>query len=137
MRHAPDGTLALLVAALRQGAAHVETLLTLARTEVDGNVRTLVSLVAIVGTIPILLIVTFFLGLDAVVKLLTVLLGSEAPAALIVATPFLIVALGLGWIGARRMALSNLEPWRTWREVKRDVRQVTGTVAKDGARTGA
>jgi hypothetical protein len=136
MHQRPDGPLALLVAALREGAAHIESLLTLARTEVDGNIRALVSLVAIVGTIPILLIVTFFLGLDAVVKLLAVLLGSEAPAALIVAAPFLAVALLLGWLGARRMALSNLEPWRTWRQVKRDVREVAAT-AKEGARTGA
>jgi hypothetical protein len=129
MRQSPDGTLALLVAALREGAAHIEAMLALARTEVDGNVRAIVSLVAIVGTIPILLIVIFFLGLDAVVKLLAVPFGSEAPAALIVAAPFLAVALVLGWLGARRMALSNLEPWRTWRQVKRDVREVARTRA--------
>jgi hypothetical protein len=103
----------------------VEALLTLARTEIDGNIRAIVSLVAIIGTIPVLLIVTFFLGLDAVVKLLAVPFGAEAPAALLVAAPFLAVALGLGWMGVRRMALSNLEPWRTWRQVKRDVREVT------------
>ena len=125
MRQTPDGTLALLIAALREGTAHVEALLTLARTEVDGNFRAIVSLIAIVGTIPVLLIVTFFLGLDAVVKLLAVPFGAEAPAALIVAAPFLVIALGLGWMGARRMALSNLEPWRTWRQLKRDVREVT------------
>jgi hypothetical protein len=125
MRQTPDGTLALLIAALREGTAHVEALLALARTEVDGNFRAIVSLIAIVGTIPVLLIVTFFLGLDAVVKLLAVPFGAEAPAALIVAAPFLVIALGLGWMGARRMALSNLEPWRTWRQVKRDVREVT------------
>ena len=127
MRQHPDGTLALLVAALRAGAAHIEALLELARTETDGNFRAIVSLIGIAGTIPILLIVIFFLGLDAVVKLLAVPLGSEAPAALIVAAPFLIVALLLGWLGARRMALSNLEPWRTWRQVKRDVREVART----------
>ena len=127
MRQHPDGTLALLVSALRAGAAHIEALLELARTETDGNFRAIVSLIGIVGTIPILLIVIFFLGLDAVVKLLAVPLGSEAPAALIVAAPFLIVALLLGWLGARRMALSNLEPWRTWRQVKRDVREVART----------
>ncbi|MFB0491185.1 hypothetical protein ABIE45_003771 [Methylobacterium sp. OAE515] len=127
MRQHPDGTLALLVAALRAGAAHIEALLELARTETDGNIRAIVSLIGIVGTIPILLIVIFFLGLDAVVKLLAVPLGSEAPAALIVAAPFLIVALLLGWLGARRMALSNLEPWRTWRQVKRDAREIART----------
>ncbi|SFM23805.1 phage holin family protein [Methylobacterium pseudosasicola] len=124
MRHRADNTLALLVAALRESAAHIEALLTLARTEIDGNVRAIVSLIAIVGTIPVLLIVTFFLGLDAVVKLLAVPFGSEAPAALIVAAPFLAVALVLGWLGLRRMALSNLEPWRTWRQVKQDARAV-------------
>ncbi|SDA21614.1 Putative Holin-X, holin superfamily III [Methylobacterium sp. UNC378MF] len=129
MRQTPDGTLALLIAALREGTAHIEALLTLARTEVDSNIRALVSLIAIIGTIPVLLIVTFFLGLDAVVKLLAVPFGAEAPAALIVAAPFLAVALGLGWMGARRMALSNLEPWRTWRQVKRDIREVTRTGA--------
>ncbi|MDP4005666.1 phage holin family protein [Methylobacterium sp. NEAU K] len=129
MRQRADGTLALLVAALRESAAHVEALLTLARSELDGNVRALVSLIAIVGTIPVLLIVTFFLGLDAVVKLLAVPFGSEAPAALIVAAPFIAVALVLGWVGARRMALSNLEPWRTWRQVKRDGRAVAPTEA--------
>ncbi len=129
MRQSQDGTLALLIAALREGTVHVEALLTLARTEVDGNLRALVSLIAILGTIPVLLIVTFFLGLDAVVKLLALPFGSEAPAALIVAAPFLVLALGLGWMGARRMALSNLEPWRTWRQVKRDVREVARTEA--------
>ena len=123
----PDGTLTLLIAALREGTVHIEALLTLARTEVDGNLRAIVSLVAIVGTIPILLIVTFFLGLDGVVKLLALPLGSEAPAALIVAAPFLIMALWLGWLGMRRMALANLEPWRTWRQAKRTVRDVAGT----------
>ncbi|MCJ2056830.1 phage holin family protein [Methylobacterium sp. J-048] len=124
MRQRADNTLALLVAALRESAAHMEALLTLARTEIDGNLRAIVSLIAIVGTIPVLLIVTFFLGLDAMVKLLAVPFGSEAPAALIVAAPFLIVALVLGWLGLRRMALSNLEPWRTWRQVKQDARDV-------------
>ena len=130
----PDGTLTLLIAALREGSAHIEALLTLARTEIDGNLRAIVSLIAIVGTIPVLLIVTFFLGLDGVVKLLALPLGSEAIAALIVAAPFLIVALCLGWLGARRMALANLEPWRTWRQAKRTVRQVAGRdVAGKGA----
>jgi hypothetical protein len=125
----PDGTLTLLIAALREGTTHIEALLTLARTEVDGNLRAIVSLIAIVGTIPILLIVTFFLGLDGVVKLLALPLGSEAPAALIVAAPFLAMALWLGWLGTRRMALANLEPWRTWRQAKRTVRDVAGTGA--------
>ena len=114
-----DATPILILAALRAGAVHLGSLLALARIETDGNIRALVSLVAILGTIPILLIVIFFLGLDAMVKLLAVPFGSEAPAALIVAFPFLAAALALGWLGARRMALSSLEPWRTWRQARR------------------
>ncbi|MDP4022936.1 phage holin family protein [Methylobacterium sp. NEAU 140] len=105
----------LLGAALRDGATHVEGLLTLARVETDANFRAIVRLVAILGAIPLIFVIVFFLGLDAVVKLLAVPFGSEAPAAALVALPFLAAALVLGRLGARRMALSNLEPWRTWR----------------------
>ena len=119
----PDATASLFAPVLREGAAHISGLLALARVETDGNIRALVGLLAIVGTIPVLLIVTFFLVLDAAVKLLSIPLGSEIAAALIVAFPFLAMALVLGWLGARRMALSNLEPWRTWRQAGRAVGQ--------------
>lgn len=115
----PDATPILFATVLREGAAHLGTLLALARAEAEGNFRALVTLAAIVGTIPVLSIVIFFLGLDAIVKLLAVAFGSEVPAALIVALPFLVMALVLGWLGARRMALSNLEPWRTLRQAGR------------------
>ncbi len=39
MRQTPDEPSPLLIAALREGTAHVEALLTLARTEIDGNIR--------------------------------------------------------------------------------------------------
>ena len=115
----PDAPPILLATVLRDGAAHLSHLLALARIETEGSIRALVALAAIVGTIPVLLIVVFFLGLDAIVKLLAVPFGSEVPAALIVAFPFLAMAVVLGWLGARRMALSNLEPWRTWRQAGR------------------
>ncbi len=115
----PEATPILLGTVLRDAAVHLVSLLELARVETDGNIRALVSLVAILGTIPVLLVVLFFLGLDALVKLLAIPLGSEAPAALVVACPFLAAAVVLGWLGARRIALSNLEPWRTWRQVGR------------------
>lgn len=126
MRERPrEATHILFAAALREGAAHLASLLTLARIETDGNIRALVTLAGILGTIPVLVIVVFFLGLDAVVKLLAVPLGSEVPAALLVASPFIAAAVALGWLGARRMALSNLEPWRTWRQAAAAARQLT------------
>lgn len=125
MHRSPDATPILLATALRHGADHLRALLALARTETGGNIRALVTLAAIVGTIPVLLTVIFFLVLDAIVKLLAVPLGSEVPAALIVAFPFLAMAAVLGRLGARRMALANLEPWRTWRRAGRTAGPLT------------
>ena len=118
MREPPEAIPALLASALRAGAAHVGGLLALARAETDTNLRAILRLTAILGAIPVILIATFFLGLDALVKLVALPLGSEAISALIVSAPFVVVAAALGWFGLRRMALSNLEPWRTWRQAR-------------------
>ncbi len=109
----------LLASALRDSADHVCQLLRLARIETDATLRTWLRLAGIVGTIPILAIAIFFLGLDALVKIIAALSGAPLISALIVASPFIGVALVLVRLGARRMALSNLEPWRTWRQTGR------------------
>lgn len=110
---------ALLVAALRDSADHVSRMMTLARLETDANLRAWLRLAAILGTIPILAIATFFLGLDALVKIIAALTGAPLVAALIVALPFIAVTLVFVVLGARRLALSNLEPWRTWQRTGR------------------
>jgi hypothetical protein len=112
----------LVSAALRDGAGHVGQMLALARIETDANVRAWLRLAGIVGTIPILAIATFFLGLDFLAKLLAALSGYPLASALVVALPFIVVALVLARLGLKRMALSNLEPWRTWRESGRPER---------------
>lgn len=106
----------LLSAALRDGAGHVGQMLALARVETDANLRAWLRLAGILGTIPILAIATFFLGLDFLAKLLAALSGYPFASALAVASPFIVVALVLARLGLRRMALSSLEPWRSWRE---------------------
>ena len=107
-----------MLAALREAGTLAARTVTLARVEIDGNLRALVGLVAAGVTIAVLLICAFFVFLDAAVKLIAALIGSEAVAALIVASPFLAVALLLGVMGARRMALKNLEPWRSLRQAR-------------------
>ncbi len=104
----------LLIAALRDGSGHISQMLTLARLETDANLRAWIRLAAILGTIPVLAIVTFFLGLDALVKMIAALTGAPLISALVVALPFIAVALVLAVLGIRRLALSNLEPWRSW-----------------------
>ncbi len=47
----------------------------LARMETDANLRAWIRLAAILGTIPVLAVVTFFLGLDALVKMIAALTG--------------------------------------------------------------
>lgn len=112
----------LLAAALRDGAGHVGQVLQLARIETDANLRAWLRLVGIVGTIPILAIATFFLGLDALVKIIAALSGAPLTSAAIVAAPFVAITLVLVRLGTRRLALANLEPWRSWRRSGRSPR---------------
>lgn len=109
----------LLATAMREGAGHVGQMLHLARTETDANLRAWLRLAGIIGTIPILAIAIFFLGLAALVKMIAALTGAPFVSALVVALPFIVVALVLGRLGVRRMALSNLEPWRSWERTGR------------------
>ncbi|TXM81351.1 phage holin family protein, partial [Methylobacterium sp. WL122] len=85
----PASTLALTLGMLRESSRLVGRTLDLARTEIDGNIRALIGLLALLGTIVVLLVAAFFVFLDAMVKALAVLIGSEVVAALVVASPFL------------------------------------------------
>lgn len=119
----------LFVSALRDGAGHVGDVLRLARMETDANLRAWFKLAGLLGAIPILAVATFFLGLDAMVKIIAALTGAPFVSALIVASPFMAIAGLLTRLGLRRMALSNLEPWRSW--------QRTGGRPAAGRRPGA
>ncbi|KQT78282.1 phage holin family protein [Methylobacterium sp. Leaf466] len=119
----------LLGQALRLGAEHLRQTLALAQIETTGNIRAILGLVTLLGTAVLLVIVSFFLVLAAVVKGLAVFVGSEPLAAVIVAGPFLLASLVLLWLGLRRMALDNLEPRRTERQLAADARVVLGTDA--------
>lgn len=121
-----DTTFALIGQALRLGSEHLKQTLTLARIETTGNIRAILGLVTLIGTAILFVIVSFFLLLIAVVKALAVVIGSEALAAAIVATPFVLASLTMLWIGLRWMALENLEPKRTERQLAKDARAVLG-----------
>ena len=100
----PESTLALTLGMVRETSRLVGRTLDLARTEIDGNLRALVGLLALLGTIVVLLVAAFFVFLDALVKALAVLIGSEVVAALVVASPFLAAAGLLAVLGLRRIA---------------------------------
>ncbi len=100
----PESTVALTLGMLRETSRLVGRTLDLARTEIDGNIRALIGMLALLGTIVVLLVAAFFVFLDAIVKALAVLIGSEVVAALVVASPFLAAAGLLATFGLRRIA---------------------------------
>ncbi|MBX9931823.1 MAG: phage holin family protein [Methylobacterium sp.] len=122
----PDTTLALIGEALRLGSLHLRQTLTLARLETNGNIGAILGLVALLGAAVLALIVAFFLLLAAAVKALAAIIGSEALAAVIVAAPFALASLVLLVLGLRRMALENLEPKRTERQMAKDAAALRG-----------
>lgn len=99
-----ESTFALAVGLLREGGTWLGRTLALARAEIDGNIRALIGLLALLGTIVVLLVAAFFVLLDALVKALAVLTGSEVVAAAVVAGPFVIAAGLLTAFGLRRIA---------------------------------
>lgn len=120
----PESTFALTLGILRESSRLVSRTLDLARTEIDGNIRALIGVFALLGTILVLLVAAFFVFLDAMVKALAVLIGSELVAASIVASPFLIAAGLLVAFGVRRIG-------RATRIVHRARGRVGGALAAD------
>ncbi|WP_375455326.1 phage holin family protein [uncultured Methylobacterium sp.] len=119
-----ESTFALVVGALRASRELAGRTLALARTEIEGNLRALVGLLALLGAIVVLLVSAFFVFLDALVKALAVLIGSEVVAAALVASPFTVVAGILTMVGVRRIARVTALPERTLGRVRADARAV-------------
>lgn len=98
-----ESVLVLCVRALREGGDLVGRSLALARAEIDGGLRVVAAVLILAGTVVVLLVAAFFVFLDAIVKALAVLIGSELAAAGIVASPFLAAACVLMVLGIRRI----------------------------------
>lgn len=103
----PESGLALIGALLRDGSALVGDTLALARAEIVGTCDTLLRVLAVVGTVLVLVVSAFFVFLDALVKLFAVLIGSEAAAAGLVASPFVLAAGILAALGIRRISAAT------------------------------
>jgi small-conductance mechanosensitive channel len=102
-----DSTLVLLAKALHQTSEHLGKTLTLACAEIDGNIRALMSLLALVSVCVLLIVAALFLFLVVLVKALAALIGSEALAAVVVASPFAVAAAVLTGLALRRMRTSG------------------------------
>ena len=107
--------------ALRESTDLAQKELTLFRTEISQNIRTLFLGLAMVVVAAIFAIAALMLLTESLVEWLATVVNSEALAALIVGGVMALIALGLGLWGRSTMTSSSLAPERTMRSLKRDV----------------
>ncbi|GLS42275.1 phage holin family protein [Methylobacterium brachythecii] len=126
----PPGNIQSLIGdALRETSDLARKEIALFRQEMVSNVRTLFIGLALIVAAAVFAVVSLLVLIDALVKYVATLVHSEWLAALIVGGSFLVVALLLGFIGARAMSLSNLAPTRTTRQVRQDARALSERVS--------
>lgn len=126
----PPGNIQSLIGdALRETSDLARKEIALFRQEMVSNVRTLFIGLALIVAAAVFAVVSLLVLIDALVKYVATLVQSEWLAALIVGGSFLLVALILGFIGARAMSLSNLAPTRTTRQVRQDARALSERVS--------
>jgi uncharacterized membrane protein YqjE len=106
--------------ALRESTDLAQKELTLFRTEISQNVRTLFLGLAMVVVAAIFAIAALMLLTESLVEWLATVVNSEALAALIVGGVMALIAIGLGLWGRSTMTSSSLAPERTMRSLKRD-----------------
>lgn len=125
----PSSIQALVGDALRETGDLARKEIELFRTEMTSNVRSLFIGLAMIVLAAVFGVVALLVLIDSLVKFVATLVHSEWLAALIVGGSFLVVALGLGIWGVRSMALSNLAPKRTTRQVRQDARALSERVS--------
>ena len=106
--------------ALRESTDLAQKELTLFRTEISQNIRTLFLGLAMVVVAAIFAIAALMLLTESLVEWLATVVNSEALAALIVGGVMALIAIGLGLWGRSTMTSSSLAPERTMRSLKRD-----------------
>lgn len=126
----PSGSIQGLIGdALREAGDLARKEIGLFRAEMTANVRTLFIGLAMVVASAVFAIVALLVLIDSFVKYVATLVHSEWLAALIVGGVLLLVGLVLGIVGVRAMALSNLAPTRTTRQVRQDARALSERVS--------
>jgi len=114
------GLQGLLSDALRGAGDIVRGEIALFRQEMANNLRSLIVGLAAVAGAAVFAIVGFVVLIDALVKWLATVVGSEALSALIVGVVFLILGVVLALIAKSRFSLDALIPTRTGRQLRQD-----------------
>lgn len=125
----PSSIQALVADALHEASDLVSKELTLFRTEMLSNVRSLFIGLGMMIAAAVFAITAMLVLVGALVKFVATLVGSDWLAALIVGGALLLVAVILVVVGAKAMSVSNLAPTRTTRQVRQDARALSERVS--------
>ncbi|TXN64047.1 phage holin family protein [Methylobacterium sp. WL6] len=118
----------LLAEALRGAGDVVRGEIALFRQEITDSLRSVVIGLAAMAGAAVFAIVGFLVLVDALMKWLAAVVGSEALSALIVGVVFLVLGVVLALTARSRFSLNGLMPTRTGRQLRQDA-----TVIKEHA----
>ena len=110
----------LLADALRGAGDVVRGEIALFRQEMANNLRSLIVGLAAMAGAAVFTVVGFLVLIDALVKWLATVVGSEALSALIVGVVFLVLGVILALAARSRFSLNWLMPTRTGRQLRLD-----------------
>ncbi|MCJ2009323.1 phage holin family protein [Methylobacterium sp. J-092] len=117
----PSGGLqGLLAEALRGASDVVRGEIALFRQEMANNLRSLIVGLAAMTGAAVFAVVGFLVLVDALVKWLATVVGSEALSALIIGVVFLVIGIVLALTARRRFSLNGLMPTRTGQQLRQD-----------------
>jgi hypothetical protein len=128
----------------RQGASSIQSLIgdalretndlarkeiALFRAEMAGNIRQLILGLACMIGAAVFAVVALLVLIDAFVKWLATVVGSEWLAALIVGGTLIVLAVGMALWARSVLSLSTLAPTRTTRQVRQDAQALSERVS--------
>jgi hypothetical protein len=119
----------LLGEALRETTDLARKELTLFRTEISENVRTLAIGLAMMVGAAVFAVAAVILFTEALVKWLATIVESEALAALIVGGVMALIAIGMVLYGRSAMSIANITPKRSARSLQRDTEVLSERIA--------
>jgi hypothetical protein len=119
----------LLGEALRETTDLARKELTLFRTEISENVRTLAIGLAMMVGAAVFAVAAVILFTEALVKWLATIVESEALAALIVGGVMALIAIGMVLYGRSAISIDNITPKRSARSLQRDTEVLSERIA--------
>lgn len=115
--------------ALRETNELARKEIALFRAEMAGNVRQLIAGLACMIGAAVFAVVALLVLIDAFVKWLATIVGSEWLAALIVGGTLFVLAAGMALWARSVLSLSTLAPTRTTRQVRQDAQALSERVS--------